>query len=267
MKFTMQDKMKKYLKGAAVTTAALLFWIFVWLLAAKKIDMPFVLPSPVPVFARLFQLMGTSAFYATLFSSFLRVITGFFAGLVFGFLLGQLSFFISPVKALVSPLMAIVRATPVASFILVVLFWMGKEEVPAFISFLMVLPIVWQNTVLGLKTRDPDLLEMARVYQISTRVRFFKIDLPHVMTYVTSAGKTGLGLAWKAGVAAEVLALPKASVGYMIYNAKMYLEQVDLYAWTVAIIVFSVILEKLFLSILQKRRKMNADRTESEKNI
>lgn len=259
--------MKRFFKGAAVTIAALLFWILVWYFVAKKVNIPFVLPSPVPVFQRLFQLMGTSAFYTTLFTSFFRVITGFFGGLLFGFLLGYLSYFISPVKALISPLMAIVRATPVASFILVVLFWMGKEDVPAFISFLMVLPIVWQNTVLGLETRDRTLLEMAKVYQIPSSVRFLKIDLPHVMTYVTSAGKTGLGLAWKAGVAAEVLALPKASVGYMIYNAKMYLEQVDLYAWTVAIIVFSVILEKLFLCILQKRRKMNADRTESEKNV
>jgi NitT/TauT family transport system permease protein len=259
----MQDKIKKRLKGAAITVAALLFWILVWFLAAKKVNVPFVLPSPAPVFYRLFQLMGTSAFYATLFISFLRVITGFFAGLIFGFFLGHLSHFLTPIKVLISPLMAIVRATPVASFILVVLFWMEKEEVPAFISFLMVLPIVWQNTVLGLETRDPALVEMAKVYQIPVSVRFFKIDLPHVMKYVVSAGKTGLGLAWKAGVAAEVLALPKASVGYMIYNAKMYLEQVDLYAWTVAIIGFSVILEKLFLSILETGRKRNADSKEA----
>ncbi len=267
MIFTMQDKMKKHLKGAAITIAALLFWILVWHFGAKKLNIPFVLPSPASVFERLFEMTGTVSFYEILFSSFLRVITGFFAGLIFGFFLGQLSYFISPVKALISPLMAIIRATPVASFILVVLFWMGKEEVPAFISFLMVLPIVWQNTVLGLKTRDPALIEMAKVYKLPPSVRFFKIDLPHVMAFVVSAGKTGLGLAWKAGVAAEVLALPKVSVGYMIYNAKMYLEQVDLYAWTIAIILFSVILEKLFLSALQKRRGRNADSKEYKESV
>ncbi len=263
----MQIKIKKAIKGAAITVAALLFWILVWHILARKLDMPFVLPSPESVFLRLLELMRTLPFYQILFSSFLRVITGFFGGLVFGCLLGYLSHFLSPVKALTAPLMAIIRATPVASFILVVLFWMEKEEVPAFISFLMVLPIVWQNTVLGLEKRDPHLIEMAKIYQIPVAVRFFRIDFPQVMAYVISAGKMGLGLAWKAGVAAEVLALPGESVGYMIYNAKMYLEQVDLYAWTVAIIIFSVILEKIFLTLLKTRRNPNAESPSSDQSI
>ncbi len=246
--------MKKIFKRAAITVAALLFWILIWFFVAEKVSLPLVLPSPRKVFPALLGLMGTGEFYAVLLRSFWHVTLGFLGGMVLGFALGFLTYYLSPVKALVSPLMAIVRATPVASFILVVLFWMEKESVPTFISLLMVLPIVWQNTVLGLEKRDRGLSEMAKVFNLGRIKTFFHMDLPQVMGFVIGAGKAGLGLAWKAGVAAEVLALPKESVGYMIYNAKMYLEMEELYAWTIAIILFSVLFEKLFFFLLKERR-------------
>ena len=246
--------MKKTIQRAAITVAALLFWILVWYFVAEKIDLPLVLPSPKTVFPKLLLLLGSAEFYPILFTSFWHITVGFLAGIALGFLLGFAAYYLSSFRALISPLMAIIRATPVASFILVVLFWMEKETVPTFISLLMVLPIVWQNTILGLEKRDPSLSEMAKVYSLGRVKTFIRIDLPQVFGFVISAGKTGLGLAWKAGVAAEVLALPKASVGYMIYNAKMYLEMEELYAWTVAIILFSVLFEKLFFFLLKERR-------------
>lgn len=242
-------KLKKFYIRAACIVIALIFWLLIWHLLAKKVDLPFVLPQPLQVGRILLSLAKTSDFYHILFHSFLRVISGFFGGLGIGFLLGTLAHFVAAARILLSPFMAAVRATPVASFILVVLFWMERDSVPAFISLAMVLPIVYQNTLLGYEKRDRSLAEMAKSFCISPLRRFFRIDLPQVVSYVISAGKTGLGLSWKAGVAAEVLALPKASVGYMIYNAKMYLETGELYAWTVAIVIFSVVLEKLFLLI------------------
>lgn len=251
-------KTKQTLSKAAITVAALLFWILVWFLASEKISSDFILPSPASVFPRLFALAATGEFYRTLFRSFVRITVGFVSGAALGFLLGFLTHFVKIAKALISPLMSIIRATPVASFILVVIFWIERDGVPGFISLLMVLPIVWQNTVLGLEKRDKGLGEMAKVYRLGRWKTLLRIDLPQVMPFVFSSCKTALGLAWKAGVAAEVLALPKTSVGIMIYNAKLYLETVDLYAWTIAIIVFSVLLEKLFSALfrLGERRKV-----------
>lgn len=251
-------KQKKRIGKAAITVVALLFWILVWFLAAEKIRSDFILPSPMAVFPRLFQMMGDAAFYETMFASFLRITAGFLLGSGLGFLFGFLTHFFAPLRVLLTPLMNIVRATPVASFILVVIFWIEKDGVPGFISLLMVLPIVWQNTVLGLEKRDGKLTEMARVYRLGFWKTLWRVDLPQVLPFTFSACRTGLGLAWKAGVAAEVLALPKVSVGIMIYEAKLYLETVDLYAWTVAIIIFSVIIEKIFSALfrLGERRKV-----------
>lgn len=250
--------MKNSLKKAATVIAALLFWILVWFLASKKIDSIFILPSPTLVFPRIIALACTAEFYRVLFLSFIRITLGFLFGMILGFFLGFFTHYIPAAKALLSPLMSIIRATPVASFILVVIFWIEREGVPSFISILMVLPIVWQNTVLGLEKKDKGLDEVAKVFRFGRWKTLFRVDLPQIIPFVFSAGKTALGLAWKAGVAAEVLALPKASIGMMIYNAKLYLETVDLYAWTIMIIIFSVILEKLFSLLFQaaERRRI-----------
>lgn len=251
--------MKRTLKRVAITVAALLFWILVWHFIAKKIGNEWILPSPAAVFARLWSLAGTAEFYRVLGLSFFRVFSGFLAGILLGFLLGTFSHYVKALHPLIAPLMAVIRATPVASFILLVLFWMTTDRVPTFISLLMVLPIVWQNTLLGYEKKDGDLAEMTRVFHISPWRIFFKIDLPQVLSFTLSAGKTALGLAWKAGVAAEVLALTKNSVGLMIYNAKLYIETVDLYAWTCAIILFSIALDRLFSIFSTPRRMKNAD--------
>ena len=241
--------MKQMKKGAAYF-AALLFWGFLWQIAATRINIPFILPSPAQALSRLGELALTKEFYTTVGSSLLRVATGFFGGVAAGALLGYLTFRFAWLDTLTTPLMVVIRSTPVASFILVVLLWIGRDWVPGFISFLMVLPIVWQNTVLGFEKRDPRLSEVAQVFGFSRRKTFFRLDLPQVFPFVISASKTGLGLAWKSGIAAEVLALPETSIGLMIYHAKMYLETVDLYAWTLAIILFSVILEWCLIRLL-----------------
>lgn len=243
---------KRWIKGAA-SIAALLFWILVWHLVASEVKMSLILPKPGEVLLRLWELGQTKEFYETLFSSLLRISEGYLAGIAAGIAMGYLAYRFSFFDVLIRPLMSTVRATPVASFILMVWLWMERDGVPAFISFLMVLPIVWQNTILGFQKRDPRLGEMARVFCFGKWKTFLRVDLPQVLPFLFSSAKTGLGLAWKAGVAAEVLALPRVAIGRMIYNAKMYLETVDLYAWTLAIILLSMALER-FVGLILKAR-------------
>ena len=219
--------LKKAFKKAAITTAALSFWILIWFLLSKKVSSIFILPSPLEVFPRILEIAATCNFYQVLAASFIRIMLGFVLGSFFGFLLGFFTYYIPFAKAIFSPLMSIIRATPVASFILVVIFWVERDLVPTVISLLMVLPIVWKNTELGLEQRDGQLTELAKVYRFGAWKTLFRIDLPQVIPFVSSACETSLGLAWKAGVAAEVLALPNVSVGEMIFHAKLILEMAD----------------------------------------
>ena len=153
---------------------------------------------------------------------------------------------------LLSPVLTIIKVTPVASFIILVLIWIGRNVVPAVIAALMVLPVVCNNVSAGLRNIDPDLLEMANVYQIPKATQLKRITIPSVMPYFLSAIRTSIGIGWKAGIAAEVLTVPTLSIGKMIFESKMYMETIDLFAWTIVVIIISLVIESLVIMSIKR---------------
>ena len=91
---------------------------------------------------------------------------------------------------------------------------------------------------------------MAKVFRVPLTRQLRGIYLPAVLPHFRSAASLGLGLCWKAGIAAEVIGLPAGTVGEALYNAKVYYETADLFAWTVVIVAMSVVVEKLFLRLV-----------------
>ena len=91
---------------------------------------------------------------------------------------------------------------------------------------------------------------MAFVFRLTRSQTLRFIDIPSVSPFFVAAATTGLGLAWKAGIAAEVLSTPRNSLGGLLYEAKIYLETPDLLAHTAVIILLSLLLEKLLVSVL-----------------
>ena len=203
-----------------------------------------LLVSPVRVLETLVQLVQQGSFWASALSSLGRVLLGFSLAVTLGLLLAVVTCRYRWADMLFSPLLSLVKATPVASFILLALVWIQTGGVPVFISFLMVLPIIWANVQQGIRQIDPGLMEMARVYQLPRQRQLTHIMIPSVMPYFMSAFSTGMGFAWKSGIAAEVICLPKVGIGYWLYQAKIYLETPSLFAWTAVIVLLSILLEK-----------------------
>ena len=150
-------------------------------------------------------------------------------------------------RELLAPAMAAVKATPVASFIILVLIWVPSRNLSVVISFLMVLPVIYTNVLNGIQDTDGQLLEMAGVFRVSRWKRIRYIYLSSVLPFFRAGCSLGLGLCWKAGVAAEVIGIPQGSIGEKLYEAKVYLETPHLFAWTVVIIILSILFEKVFL--------------------
>jgi NitT/TauT family transport system permease protein len=148
--------------------------------------------------------------------------------------------------------MTVIKATPVASFIILALIWMGAANVPTFITVLIVLPIVWTNLDEGLGKIDPLLIEVTKLYKMPFIKRIKFLFLPSVKPYFVSACRTSLGLAWKAGIAAEIIARPRNSIGTMIGDAKQYIMTEDMFAWTLTVIILSLVIEFLFATLLNK---------------
>lgn len=114
----------------------------------------------------------------------------------------------------------------------------------------MVLPIIYTNILEGVHSVDAKMLEMADVFKMPFTRRLRFIWLPHLKLFALSGCKVAVGLAWKSGVAAELIGYPKGSVGEALYYSKLWLESTDLFAWTVAIVIVSVVFEKLFIFLL-----------------
>ena len=231
------------------TPAVLAFWLLVWALAAAAVGQELLLPSPVQAARELISLARTPDFWLTIGRSVLRVLTGILSAVCLGVGLAFLTHKSAVMNTLFSPVMTLVKSTPVASFIILALVWLGRSVVPVFISALMVLPVVWANVSAGLKGIDPQLLELARVYRLPRGRVLRRITWPSVLPHLRAALRSALGLGWKAGIAAEVLTVPPYSIGKRIYEAKLYLETTELFAWTAAVILVSLLIEKLLLRL------------------
>ncbi|MCC8357776.1 MAG: ABC transporter permease subunit [Oscillospiraceae bacterium] len=240
----------KLVKRLGRGVLVLAFWLGLWALLARLVDTALLLPGPWAVATRLAELAVTLDFWRATAVSLLRVLLGAVLGVVTGVLLAALTSRFRLLRALLSPLLTIVRATPVASIILLALIWLGRDILPCFIVWLMVLPVVWANVSAGIEAVDGHLLELAAVYRFSWGRTLRRIYVPSVMPYFLSALRTGMGLAWKAGVAAEVLTVPAKSIGRYLYESKLYLETTDLFAWTAVVVLCSLVIEKLMLAAI-----------------
>ena len=234
---------------------ALVFWLGLWFLLSLLIDQELLLPSPWQVLCRLSTIAGTGAFWVMTGNSILRVLCGILSAAILGVLLALLSHHSALAHTLLSPLMTLVKSTPVASFIVLALVWIGRDSVPVFITGLIVLPVVWGNISAALSGVDAKLLELAAVYRMPRLRVFRRITLPSILPFFRAALSTSLGLGWKAGIAAEVLTVPRESVGRMIYESKLYLETTDLFAWTATVIVLSLLIERGLLTLIQRPGK------------
>ena len=224
---------------------AVCFWLLVWQLAAWAIDARIILVGPLEVLARLASLATTGEFWASVGLSLGRIALGLVAGIAAGVVLAVAASRVRILRELLAPLVGALKAVPVASFVILVLLWVSSSSLSIVIAWIMAFPIVYANVLEGIEQTDPQLLEMADVFDVRPLDRLRLIYLSQVLPYFRVAVSLALGLSWKAGIAAEVIGLPDLTIGEHLYDAKVYLDTPDLFAWTVAIVVVSVALEAL----------------------
>ena len=235
------------LKGASLVLkqlAFLLFWILIWAFFAWRIDVPFLLPTPYAVVKSLAALLTGDALFPAILRSLGSLFIGFGIGTVIGILTALPSVFTKEVSVLLNPLYTIVRATPVASFIIIAWVFLDSGILPSFISALMTAPIVWSNLSRGIDALDRSLLEVTRVYRFSVCKRIRVYWIPSLLPFLSSGLSTALGLAWKSSIATEILVRSDRTIGYYIWDAKAWnIDPAALFAWTVVAIVISLIFD------------------------
>ena len=231
---------------------AALFWLAVWQAAAMAIGQEVFLVSPVQALRCLLRLLPQADFWHRVGFSAGRILLGFGLGVVCSAALAVAAEICPAAEVLIAPVLQLVKATPVASFIILALVWVSGRSLSILISFLMVLPVLYSAVRTGIESADAQLLEMAQVFHLPLVRRVKAIWLPAILPAFRQGCSVALGICWKSGVAAEVIGLPDGSIGDALYRAKITLSTGELFAWTFVIILLSAGFEKLFLALLDK---------------
>lgn len=246
------NAMKQTKKSRLAMWAAAGFWLAVWQAAAMAVGQEVFLVSPVQTLGTLLELLPQAEFWQRIGFSAGRILLGFGLGAVSSVVLAVAAGRWAWVEALLAPVMQLVKATPVASFIILALVWVSGSSLSVLISFLMVLPVLYGAVRTGIGSADVQLLEMAKVFRLPLGRRLRAIWLPAVLPAFRQGCSVALGICWKSGVAAEVIGLPDGSIGDALYRAKITLSTGELFAWTFVIILLSAVFEKLFLALLDR---------------
>ena len=234
---------------------AVVFWLAVWQCAAMAVGQEVFLVSPLQALHTLLGLLPRKEFWQRVCFSSGRILLGFALGTVVSAVLAAAAESCPAAETLLAPVMQLVKATPVASFIILALVWVHGSSLSVLISFLMVLPVMYSAVRTGIESADPQLLEMAQVFRLPLGRRLRAVWLPAVLPAFRQGCSVALGICWKSGVAAEVIGLPDGSIGDALYRAKITLSTGELFAWTFVIILLSVGFEKLFLALLRRAEK------------
>lgn len=239
-------------KNNDITLWAILFWLIVWEAFSLAIGWDIILVSPVRVLMRLTELVRVPAFYLAVLHSLIRITGGFLLAFISGTLLAALSARFLRVRQLLQPAMLTIRSVPVASFIVLSLILFSTQKLAVLISFLMSLPVIYNTVLTGIRETDPELLRMADSFGASPFKKIITVYIPSLRPQLLSAVSVAMGFAWKSGIAAEVIGMPKGAIGTELQQAKVYLNTTDLFAWTVVIVVLSLLTERIITAILSR---------------
>ena len=238
------------------TLLAVAFWVAVWQGLAVCIGHNgLFLATPLQTVQTLWRLLPTADFWHRVGFSALRILTGFVLAVTVGLLLGACGARWRWFGTLVGPVMQLIRAMPVASFVILALLWVSGKNLSVIVSFTHVLPVVYAGTVGGIADTDPALLEMAQVYRLPLGKRLRYIWLPGMFPSFCENCIAAMGMCWKSGVSAEVIGLPDHSVGDALYRAKITISTPEVFAWTLVIVLLSATLSTLAAWALRRAKR------------
>ena len=234
-----RDKVKK----TVFFCVSIALWLLIWELGASVVNNVAFFAGVGKTLSALGNLLLTADFWITVLSSMLRISIGFTIGVALGILLAFLCVKCKFLYTFFSLGISVIKSTPVASVIMILWIFIGGARVAGAIAVFMVAPIIWQNLIDGFSAIDKNLVEVADVFELSGIKRFRLLTLPTLIRYFIPAALTSVGLAWKSGIAAEIITVAKNSIGYEIKNHKDYFESDYMLAWTLVVIIISVIFE------------------------
>ncbi|PLY11820.1 ABC transporter permease subunit [Sulfurimonas sp. CVO] len=195
-----------YLWSGWGAIASILLFIALWDVGNQMYG-NLVLPSPLETFKTLNAMLHDESVINEINTTLYRASIGFGISLIFGTALGLLAGFFATASMMSRPIVTIFVGMPPIAWIVLAMIWFGMgDETVIFTVIVASFPIVFVGALQGTRTLDGDLKEMAESFHFPWHMRFFDVYFPHIFSYVFPAWVSGLGMAWKIVVMAELLA-------------------------------------------------------------
>lgn len=236
--------------GLVTKVVSIVLWLAVWQAASVLVGSRLLLASPLDTAVRLVQLICSPAFLATVWFSLVRIMGGFLTAYLAAVGLAIVAHRWPLVGELFAPAVHALKTVPIACVIVLLLMWVGSSAVSGPAVFLAIFPAVYFSCAEGLVNVDPKLTELFEVFGVRRPVQLLAHVWPSILPYLVGTSKNVCGMAWKAGVAAELIGSPMGSIGERIYQSKVLLETADLFAWTIVIVALSALCEHAFVALL-----------------
>ena len=252
---TISTMKNKLIRLAYKILIPIAFWITIWELLAIIVNNSYFLPHISETATALCAVITSDKFFKSIIFTFLRVLFGLVLGIIGGCLLAVISHHVHILKSIISPIISVIKATPVATFIILLWVSLSGNALTVAIAFLMVLPIIWQNVLDGYDAVSAELSEVCLIYNVKGIRKFNLLVFPTLLKYLTPAVITSAGLAWKSEIAAEIIAYTKNSIGQFMNDAKYNFDTATVFAWTLIIIALSILLERLTRYLLRRISK------------
>ena len=215
----------------------------IWDVLALIIGNGYFMPGVSETAAALLKIIVCGEAFRVIFIAFFRVISGLVLGIMTGVILAALCHKFDLISTAISPIISIMKATPVACIIVLLWIRLNYTEITILVVVLMVLPIVWQNVYEAFGAIDKNLVEVADVFKIDAKKRLKILVIPSILSYLLPAIITSIGLAWKAEIAAEIMT--NSNIGELIYDFKtVSYDTASIFAWTAIIVTLSILFEK-----------------------
>lgn len=214
-----------------------------------------ILPGPRDTISSLVSIVWKPGFTIELGSTLLRGLTGFIIAFAGALLIGVPSGLNSGIEAGFRPVLITIRSTPVVAIILLALIWFRSEQVPVFIGFLTMFPILTINITQGIRETNTDYIHMAILYKVKYKRILTDIYWPSILPFLFSGISTAIGFGWRSVIIGEVLSQPRYGIGAMMQNAQSYLLVSEVIAWTVIAIFVGAVFEWIIRFVEQKSIK------------
>ena len=227
---------------------SLLFIWFIWTLLDDNIFFPKI----NEVFFDLGRLLIDSKNLLIILYTFIKVILLITGSFIISFAFAVLSYKFKLFRSFISPGIAIMRSTPVASVILILILLVGSKVAPFVIAALVIVPISYENIYSAFVNIDMEIIDETKlVSNINLRI-IISIFMPVTKNYLISSLLTCFGLTLKVLVMSEVLTQGNMTIGGSIQLAKSTIDITRVFSWSIILVIIVLIVETLIKKIENK---------------